>query len=114
MEFKQLEGCTIKEIEGLEPGSDEVIFVTDSGNFKMWHEQDCCESVSVEDIAGDIDDLIGQVILSATEEEKDDESYSEAAMWTFYRISTFRGTVVIRWWGGSNGWYSVAVSFEKM
>lgn len=118
--MKSLIGKTITEIIGCEVGSDEVLLKCASGeNFKMWHDQDCCESVVIEDICGDINHLIGMPILEAeelsnakepTEYEYNDDSHT----WTFYRIATNRGVVVIRWLGESNGWYSESVEFKQV
>jgi hypothetical protein len=49
-------------------GSDELIFVTIYGEqYRMYHDQDCCESVYIEDICGDLDDLLHSPILIAEE-----------------------------------------------
>lgn len=53
--FETLKGKTIKEITGAHAGSDNICFILNNGEtYKMYHEQDCCEFVSVEDIIGDI------------------------------------------------------------
>jgi hypothetical protein len=116
--FDTLVGKVITKIEGLSNGSGEVKFITEDGNtFTQEHFQDCCESVSVEDVAGDLEDLIGSPILFADERTSSDpepgqrvESY-DSFTWTFYRIGTAKGTVVIRWYGSSNGYYSERASF---
>jgi len=92
----------------------ELIFeMTDGRVFKFFHEQECCESVSIEEIHGDLEDLVGRKIVQAeyvTEDasEEDDEG---TATWTFYKFATNRGSVTVRWYGASNGYYSESVDF---
>ena len=96
---------------------DNIVFVTeDGGAYQMHHEQSCCESVDIEDIAGDLDDLIGAPILVAeerTSEGTTDEGYNSYT-WTFYELRTIKGSVTIRWYGTSNGDYSERVGFEQI
>lgn len=127
-----------KTLEAIHNNGDEIIFDTAEGNsYKMYHSQDCCESVSVEEIIGDLNDLLNSPILLAEEvssNEPNDEvkamrqkekeeaeannSYyyggSESETWTFYKISTIKGSVTIRWYGTSNGYYSESVSFQEV
>lgn len=118
--MKRLIGKTLIEIKGCEVGSEEIVFACESGEkFKMWHDQSCCESVLVEDVCGDILHLIGSPILEAEElsNEKEPENYeysNNSYTWTFYRIATNRGVVVIRWLGESNGYYGEEVEFDQM
>jgi hypothetical protein len=121
MEIVSLIGKTLTEITN---NDEEIILKTSQGEvYKMWHSQDCCESVSVEDIIGDINDLIGNPILQA-EESTNSEShpeginrvhdYDESFTWTFYKLATIKGYVTIRWYGESNGYYSESVRFDKI
>ena len=101
-------------------GNDAITFKTTDNTYKMYHEQDCCENVFIEDISGDLKDLIGQEILEAYESSSSDgndpewqerDEYDESYTWTFYRIRTNLDTFVIRWYGTSNGYYSESVDF---
>ena len=66
-------GLTFHHIEGGERESDVLLFVGagDTPSFKFYHEQDCCESVDIEDIVGDLDDLAGVPLLEAREDSQD-------------------------------------------
>lgn len=67
-EFNELNGRTILFVEGLKPESEEVTFYcADGSKWRMWHSQDCCESVSLNDIVGDPEDLIGAMVMDARE-----------------------------------------------
>jgi len=95
-----------------EAGSGEIVFENERERFVFFHCQDCCESVTVEDIVGDLQDLVGTPILVAEEvdgETPDDFAACESYTWTFYKFATFKGWVDIRWLGESNGYYSESV-----
>lgn len=120
-EFQELTGKTLVKIDG-KVGDDSIVFRTDNGEeYMLYHEQDCCESVYVEDIVGELNDLIGCPLLMAEEVSNADEpidskieSYNESETWTFYKLATINGYVTIRWYGSSNGYYSERVSFIKI
>lgn len=106
----QLIGLTLSSITGLENGSEDVTFKSECGRqFLMFHDQGCCENVTLEDVEGDVSDLIGSPILMAEAPE-----YADSYTWTFYRISTAKGWVVLRWLGESNGYYSESVDFGEI
>ena len=103
--------------------NEELIFTCENGDvYKMYHDQDCCEYVTIDDINGDLDDLIGSPILLSEEVTYDDENpegveipkYQESFTWTFYKLATIKGYVTIRWYGESNGYYSERVDFDKV
>ena len=122
-EINVLEGLIIKSIDGLEKDSDIVTFHTECGRkFTMSHYQDCCECVEIDDVCGDVFDLIGSVVIHAEErtnegDEEGDErpsEYCESFTWTFYDIQTIKGSVNIKWLGESNGYYSESVDFDEV
>ncbi len=102
-------------------GREVVEFTTDDDRvYQMFHKPDGCEDVWVESIEGDLQDLIGSPIILADESTSGEAQpgqalapYTGSFTWTFYRLATARGFVVIRWYGESNGYYSESVSFIK-
>ena len=94
---------------------DEVRFLLDDGQvFRMFHSQDCCESVSLEDVCGDLDDLRMGYVLEAREEVGEaPDGKNDEGTWTFYIIQTDKGAVTLRWYGISNGYYSESVDFVQ-
>lgn len=120
--FSDLLGKTITVIDDLEVGNDKITFTTSDGSqYRLYHTQICCEYVSIEDVSGDVADLIGEPLLLAEESTSDEnpkgvtpEIQDKSFTWTFYRLATRKGVVVIRWYGESNGFYSESVDFCKV
>lgn len=101
---------------------NEIRFETIEGDvYRLAHYQDCCESVRVEDIAGNLENLVGSPLTMAEESSSENETpiqlrppeYAESYTWTFYRFATKKGYVTIRFLGESNGYYSERVDFVK-
>lgn len=109
-------GKTLRKIEVNE--YDIKFHTTDAETFIMYHDQDCCESVGLVDIIGDIEDLVGSPIVLAenrTSEITVPEGFENyLQMWTFYEFATNQGSVTLRWFGSSNGYYGIGVSFHKV
>ena len=119
MDFKDLLGKTLTSIT-VNDEKDEIVFKDTEGHtYEMWHSQDCCENVAIEDVNGDLNDLIGSPLLVAEEAVSDkpplgvvQEYEPDSQTWTFYKLATVKGHVDIRWFGTSNGYYSERVSFR--
>ena len=110
VKFGDLVGKTLREVN-VGGNSDITFVVDDKESYCMYHSQDCCENVWIEDICGDTNDLIGKTILFADESSSDESD--KGLRWTFYRIGTFNGTVVIRWCADTETYYSVQVDFGR-
>lgn len=124
--ISELVGKTLTECRN--NNDEEIIFVCETGeSYKLYHSQNCCENVLIDDINGDLNDLIGSPITMAEEvsneefekqwesefTEREGRFYPESHTWTFYKLATVKGYVNIRWYGESNGYYSESVSFVK-
>lgn len=124
VDFSVLKGKTLKSIDNR---GEEIIFTTTEGEtYRQIYYEDCCAGCSVEEIHGDLEDLVGTPILHAEEvssgepddaeaarRAKDEYYYkSDSETWTFYKASTIKGSVTIRWYGSSNGYYSESPTFE--
>ena len=108
----------IVSITGLEKGSDRLVFQMMTGTLTLEHEQDCCERVVIEDFEGDLEELVGQVLLEAEEvtngrgkkHKGKAPEWADSYTWTFYKFRTTKGRLWVRWLGESNGYYSERVS----
>lgn len=115
MKIENLIGETFVDVKQI--GENQIHFILESGlSFVMHHNQDCCESVTIEDINGDLSDLVGSPILQASEAVSNEnpegvivDEYQDSFTYTFYKLATIKGYVTIRWYGESNGYYSESV-----
>ena len=117
------ENCDISILKGevvekiTNNDNEEMIIECESGkSYKMYHEQDCCEYVTIEDLSCDIQRLVGEEVINAYSSSKDGEegSCGDTSTWTFYTINTLNNSLTIRWYGSSNGYYSEGVSFIRI
>ncbi len=124
MKVEELLGKTIAAIYSNEITGEfkkgEVVYLetSDGKKYKMYHEQNCCENVRLEDVIGDVEDLLNSPLtmseLTTNSEDNKPSEYSESFTWSFYRFATVKGYVTLRWLGESNGWYSESVNFVEI
>ena len=119
MDSSELIGKTIVKIIGTQ-GAAELIFICEDGSkYKMFHYQDCCEHVYLED-ANNLEAMLNSPITKVeivTSDENPpgiEKDYQDCFLWTFYHFATANGSTTLRWYGISNGYYSVGVDFERL
>lgn len=139
--FSDLAGLTLAAINVRRSNADSryrdqdsIEFIATNGDrFVMTHQRECCECVQIEDICGDLNDLIGLPLYLAEEVSSPNTipeglsnpsdrlpwndgygSYPDTFTWTFYKLATIKGAVTIRWYGESNGYYSEKVDFGRL
>ena len=114
--FNELLGKTPISVEKVD--EEKLYFEFEDCVYLMHHWGDCCEVVEIEDICGDLQDLVGYPILLAeestnSEDNPKDKEWDDSFTWTFYKLATKKGYVDIRWYGTSNGYYSEEVNLTK-
>lgn len=119
--FEELKGKIITEIDGLEKGNERIKFTcSDGSKYQLTYYEDCCASCSIEDVCGDLADLLNSEVLLAEVVESNENpqdipvpQYQDSFTWAFYKLSTIKVSVTIRWYGESSGYYSETATFEK-
>lgn len=108
----------VERIDASALNGDGIVFweTKDAATYALTHYQDCCESVYVEDIAGDLSDLVGSPItmcefVSNADEPGPVDRRDESFTWTFVKLATIKGYVTIRFYGSSNGYYAEDAAF---
>lgn len=125
VEFSELLGKTLVSVKINEcinekpfETTEAIVFTTDNGTkYVLSHIQACCEQVTLEELIGNLDDLLNSPITLAElvqddnhSKTDDDESYT----WSFYKLATVKGYVTFRFYGESNGYYSETVEFVRL
>ncbi len=108
--FSELVGKTIYKIDIGETKSDITFYTKENKMYKLYHIQECCETVVIEDINGDLNDLLNTEILKASINKNKKDSYIKYA---FYNIATIKGYVTLRWYK-EKGNYSDMVTFSEV
>ncbi len=112
LRFEDLKGKMLSSIMG-KVGDTEVTFTENNGRmYKLYnkegHENDV--TITIDDIVGDFGDTTESPILLA---EEVSNSPTSGQTWTFYKLSTIKGSITIKWFGESNGYYSESTAFAE-
>lgn len=113
IKFEKLEPLIGETIYKISKTNTELLFITDHRSFYFYDLEegtgnDC--RVEIDDIVGDLDDLIGTPLVKAEVRYNNDET--KEGTWTFYHFATQKGYVDIKWFGVSNGYYSEMCRFD--
>lgn len=116
--IEDLIGKTLTSIKVADDKETITFDTSDGDKYQMIYYQDCCASCSIDEINGDLEDLLNSPIIKASENSNSDqgarEDYDDSYTWTFYDLATIKGSVQIKWYGSSNGYYSESATFEKI
>jgi hypothetical protein len=102
-------------------GNQSIDFEAETGErWVMHYVPDCCAHAEIEDVVGDLQDLVGAPLLMAeestnsTDPQKALYCVEDSYTWSYYRFATVKGYVTIRWYGSSNGYYAEAAQIDRL
>lgn len=107
-DLDNLKTKSIKKIIGLDEGSHEVVFIFDPGKVCLHNEWDCCETVVIDKIFGDVSDIINSPIIDVkisdkenylnilAPEDDNDNFFGPTIEYRYYTIVTEEGQLSFR------------------
>jgi hypothetical protein len=117
--FFELKGQTIIDIDR----SDASFIKTATGEYQLYHNQDCCESVTCERVVGNVGDILNSPITLAEDDHNEPDWHEngntdtwiyDSHTWSRFALETVKGRVEFWFLGVSNGYYSETMTFEKV
>lgn len=96
--------------------ADGIQIKTNKCHVMIAHDQDCCETVAIEQVVGDPQALVGKTLTRVEDDSPMDgpreikDEYGSSHTWT--RIVLEAGDITVTFWilGESNGYYGEGVS----
>lgn len=110
MEVKELIGRTIVSIS---VGDETYINCSDGSKWRFYHEQDCCESVTLTD-SHVMPNVPCNILDASYDCETGEEEYGDTWTKSTYTFETNEGPMILEWIGTSNGYYSEDVCLQRM
>ena len=115
VEFSDLVGEVLDAVD-IDREENQILLTARSGRkFLVYHEQDCCETVAISGQDGSFDKLIGKPLIEARDfavDTGESESDSQTTTTLVFRVDD--QTVISRWVGDSNGYYSESVDIAEL
>ena len=117
VEFSALVGEVLDAVD-IDREENQILLTTRSGRrFVVYHEQDCCEQVQIVGQDGSFDKLIGKPLIEARDfavdtGESEGDYDSQTTTTLVFRVDD--QTVISRWIGDSNGYYSESVDIAEL
>ena len=112
-QFEDLNGQYIDKLVIKGEGEEAIVyFYLFDLIYELRHLQECCESVELVDVCGDIEDFSNTTIRRAECNTRDRGTEDGELTYSFYRLDSDKGSLVLRWTGESNGYYSQEVDFS--
>jgi hypothetical protein len=115
VKFDVLVGEVLDAVD-IDREKDQILLTTRSGRqFLIYHEQKCCETVEISGQDGSFDKLIGKPIVEARDNAVDtseEAADSQTTTTLVFRVDDH--TVISRWVGDSNGYYSESVDIAEL
>jgi hypothetical protein len=115
VKFDVLVGEVLDAVD-IDREKDQIFLTTRSGRqFLIYHEQKCCETVEISGQDGSFDKLIGKPIVEARDNAVDtseEAADSQTTTTLVFRVDDH--TVISRWVGDSNGYYSESVDIAEL
>lgn len=103
--------CEQNSLQSL--GIEKLTLITETDKYIMKNERECCESVYLKEIEGDLSDIINYRIINAEEITTTYSSIDDSHTYTYYKIKTLKGDITFSWYGESNGYYTEQPYFYK-
>lgn len=120
MDVSDMIGKTFTSVRRSKDGDDEIILFSGDGyEYKLFSSENNNVNdvqVVIDDIVGDLSDLENSPILVSELVKSEGKSRlnNDIGTWSFYKFSTIKGYVDVKWWGRSNGYYSEEVNFSRI
>ncbi len=102
--YQELIGRMVQEV--IRADDEILFFMADGSVYRLYHEQSCCEMVHIEDITGDVGHLSRFRLVQAECSYQKGDDIENSETWSFFRFGTIRGSITVRFYGSSNGYYS--------
>lgn len=117
-DFEEFNGLVFEDVKHSSIYGDVILFKTATRLFMMSNTEECA-CTTIEDICGNLDDLIGSPIIRCYSTTNHDNQINggnrdDSFTWTFYHIYTVKGYVTIRWYGSSNGYYAEDATIDEV